>query len=124
MSICIHCAAMADEIAELRAALGLSGRLTERRAIERAFRLTPAETRLLQALYDAGGKIVPRTTLDSIVLTERGYLDGADSLKVIVCNVRGKLSRDAIATVYGQGYSLTQEGRALVASALKIGETA
>lgn len=123
-AVCIHCAAMADEIAELRAALGLSGRLTERRAIASTFGLSPREARLLQTLYDAGGRVVPRSTLDSIILSEKGYENGADSLKVVVCGVRSKLGPEIIETVRNGGYSLTQQGRALVASALKIGVAA
>jgi DNA-binding response OmpR family regulator len=121
---CIHHAAMADEIAELRAALGLSGRLTERRAIASAFGLAPQEARLLQTLYDAGGKVVPHRTLDSIVLGEKGYENGSDSVKVVVCRVRAKLGPEVVETTFGGGYSLSQAGRALVASALAIGAAA
>ena len=123
MSQCIHCAAMADEIAELRSALGLSGRLTEQRAIERTFGLTRQQARLLQALYDAGGKVVPRLTLDSLVLKPEIYEDGSDALKVIVCRVRAKLGHEIIDTAEG-GYAITQAGRAMVSSALVIGAAA
>jgi DNA-binding response OmpR family regulator len=121
---CIHHEAMAHEIAELRAALGLSGRLTQRRAIGRAFGLAPQESRLLQTLYDAGGKVVPHRTLDSVVLGPKGYENGSDGMKVIVCRLRAKLGKEVVESVHAGGYALTQQGRALVASALKIGEAA
>jgi len=116
---CIELAALRDEVAELRKALGLSGRLTDQRAIERAFGLSRQRARLLLALYDAGGKVVPRATLDSVVLGAGAYEDGSDNLKVIVCFVRRVLGADIIDTAEG-GYALSRAGRALVASALKI----
>lgn len=123
MSICIHCQAMADEISELRAALGLSGRLTEQRLIERAFGLSRQQARLIQALYDAGGKVVPRLTLDSLVLRDGAFEDGSDALKTIVCRTRAIVGRDIIDTAEG-GYAMTQAGRALVLSALTIAAAA
>src|SRR5690348_2692281 len=110
---CIHCEALRDEVAELRRALGLSGRLSDQRAIQRAFNLTPGQARLVQALYDAGGKVVPRSTLDTVVLTPRGYEDGADSVKVHVSRARAVLRAEFIETADG-GYALSQTGRALV----------
>ncbi len=115
----VECAALRDEVAELRKALGLSGRLTEQRAIERAFGLNRSEARLLQALYDASGKVVPRQTLDSVVLKATSYEDGSDALKTHVCRVRAKLGPETIDTADG-GYAITHAGRALVASALKL----
>lgn len=121
---CIHHEAMAHEIAELRAALGLSGRLTHRATIQRAFGLSPQESQLLQTLYDAGGRVVPHLTLNSIVLGAEAYENGSDSVKVIVCRVRAKLGSEIVETTFGGGYSISQEGRALIASALKIGAAA
>lgn len=123
--MCVHCAsqsALADEVAELRALLGLSGRLTDQRRIERAFGLSRQPARLLQVLYDAGGKVVPRQTLDSVVLSPARYEDGSDMLKVLVCRVRAVIGKDVIDTAAG-GYAITQAGRALVAGALRVADS-
>lgn len=121
---CIHCDAMREEVAELRAALGLSGSLTVRRDIAKAWGLTAGQARVVQALYDAGGRVVPRATLDHYCLTEAGAENGADSLKAHVCRIRAKLGRDAIETTYGGGYSMTDAGRTLVATSLRLAERA
>jgi len=110
---------MADEVAELRAALGLSGKLTDQRVIERAFALTRQEAKLAQALYDAGGRVVPRVTLDALVLSPDAYADGSDALKTVVCVVRSKLGRDTIDTAEG-GYAMTPVGRSLLYTRLQV----
>lgn len=120
---CIHCAAMADEVAELRAALGLSGRLTDQRAIERRFKLTRQQARLAQALYDAAGRVVPRETLSNLILSETSAAEGSEHLKTVVCRVRLAIGKDAIDTAEG-GYAMTAEGRALIYTALKLPEMA
>lgn len=121
-SPCIHCQALALEVQELRAALGLSGRLTEQRAIERRFKLTRAQAKIVQALYDAGGRVVPRATLDAVAL--RDAAEGGDSLKTHICRIRALIGADVIDTAEG-GYAMTPVGRALVYSALCIrGEAA
>lgn len=120
---CIHCAAARDEIAELRSALGLSGRLTDQRLIERRFGLTRAQAKLCQALYDAAGRVVPRCTLEKVALTEAGYEGGSNVLSVHICRVRAKLGSTTIDTAEG-GYAMTPVGRALVYTALKIREPA
>lgn len=119
MSVCIHCSAARAEIAELRAALGLSGRLTDQRLIERRFALTRQQARLAQALYDAAGRVVPRSTLDAIVLSDDACAAGSDLLKTVVCRVRAILGAETIDTAEG-GYAMTPVGRALVYTALKI----
>lgn len=116
---CIHCQAAREEIAELRKALGLSGRLTDQRAIERRFVLTHAQARITQALYDAAGRVVPRATLDSIALTPDAQLDGSDALKTHICRIRAKIGPDTIDTASG-GYAMTPVGRALIYTALKV----
>ena len=119
----IECIALRDEVAELRRTLGLAGRLTDQRAIERTFGLNHSEARLALALYDAAGKVVPRLTLDSTVLRAESFEDGSDALKTIICRVRRKLGADTIDTAEG-GYAVTHAGRALIASAFKIAEAA
>lgn len=119
MSNCIHCSALRAEVSELRIALGLNGRVAEQRAIGRQFGLGPVEARIAQALYDAAGKVVPRETLDAIGLTEAAYLDGSDALKAHICNLRRKLGGDTIETAHG-GYAITDAGRALIFTALKV----
>ena len=118
-SRCIHCEALKDEVAELRAALGLSGQLTERRKLQRRFGLTATESHIAQILYDAGGRTVPRVTLDNTAIP--GGSDGADSLKTHVCRIRRKLSADSIDTAEG-GYRMSPVGRALIYTALKVSE--
>jgi DNA-binding response OmpR family regulator len=116
--VCIHCQAARDEIAELRRALGLSGRMTEQRLIERRFALTRSQARICQALYDAAGRVVPKVTLTDFCLGED---TDPETVKVHICRIRVKLGASAIDTAEG-GWSMTPPGRALVYTALKIPE--
>ena len=120
MGDCIHCQAARDEIAELPAAHGLSGKLTDQRAIERRFGLTRAQARITQALYDAAGRMVPKYTLESVGLGEDASPDG---LKVHICAIRAKIGKETIDTGEG-GYAMTPVGRALIYTALKLREVA
>lgn len=118
--VCIHCDAMRLEVAELRKTLGLSGKASDQLALQRAYKLAPAEARLIQALYDAAGKVVPNYTLAQIVVSDGALYDGSDALKVHVSNARAKIGFAAIETVTGSGYAMTDTGRALVYTALKV----
>lgn len=121
--ICIHCQAAREEIAELRRALGLSGRLTDQRLIERRFGFTRAQARIAQALYDAAGRVVPRATLELVGVGQDARQNGSDNLKVHICRVRAKLGASTVDTAEG-GYAMTPVGRALIYTALKIKEAA
>lgn len=113
---CAFCMAARDEIAELRLALGLSGRLTDQRLIERRFKLTRSEAKIAQALYDASGRVVPRSTLETIALSEETQ---SNTLSVHICRLRGKIGKGCIDTAE-HGYAMTPTGRALVYTALKV----
>ena len=122
--MCVECAALRHEVAELRKALGLAGRASDIQAIQRGYKLAPAEARLVMALYDAGGKVVPNYTLAQIVVSDAALYEGSDALKAQVCNVRAKLGFSAIETVRSDGYAMTHEGRALVCAVLRVAEAA
>lgn len=111
---CPRCEEMREEIRDLRAALGLSKELTAQREIGRKLKITPAQSRIVQALYEASpGRIVPRSTLEDYALRWPGQKSWPGSLSVHISRLRAKVGYEFVESFVG-GYALSAVGRARV----------
>lgn len=103
--------------------------------LTRCYRFRPAEAKLAAALYAADGAVSAYELAEAVV-DDDALAEGSNALKVHICNVRAKLSRDSIETIQAEpdgctpgkrpvvGYRLTDEGRALIWTALRVSEAA
>lgn len=118
---CIHCDALAIEVAELREALKLANRTEIIGHLQMQFRLTPAEAKVVDALYQAGGKPVRYDALE--IASSRAFTreDGGTSLKTNISRIRASmLGKESVITITGLGYAISQEARALIHTALSV----
>lgn len=89
------------------------------RALREAFGLTPNEVSILMMLYRAKGRCVGHVNLiDARVKDHIRSSLGFEVLKVYIVRIRKKLGKDAVATNWGKGYSITPEGITKVKAAL------
>jgi two-component system cell cycle response regulator CtrA len=82
-------------------------------------RLTKFETRMLEALMGAGGAIKSKEALLAAAYADRWGTDDEPEIKIVdvfVCKLRKKLTPHGIKieTMFGQGYHLTQESKAII----------
>lgn len=108
-----------DEVCYLRGELrpadnGEQGRLMA------ALKTTPAETRVLLALYAGKGRPVSNWRLTEASPPARMTADRNDIavLKIWISRIRRKLGADAVLTIRHLGYALTPSGVAQVEAAL------
>lgn len=123
--MCSRCDDLEEQVAWLRSELGLQRDLaTENRLCETiprgAHAGRPQLARFVMALYAAKGRPVtrfqlleacPPTTADEDSRSEK-------ILDVWVWRARGWLGRDAVLTLHGKGYRLSESGMAKVAALL------
>jgi DNA-binding response OmpR family regulator len=115
MSPADRIAELEEEVFQLKQRLGLD--LDEVRAARlRARGLSPHQTALVQVLYRRMGRRVDSDVFDQAVAPLRA-VDGRDrkTLSVVICQVRKKLGRESVENQFGNGYGLTESGRATVA---------
>lgn len=105
---CKECERREEEIAALRRELSDVRAWESREAFRSAFRLTPGEGRVLALLYGARGRLVTHATLDRFALSEKGYENGAGSVKTVISRLRAKVGHAWIQTVHGSGYRLSE----------------
>lgn len=86
-------------------------------ALRRAYYLQPQEAQVIMALVRAKGRMVKKVDLWARVWGE----DSDTSLKILdvrICHIRRKMGSNAIETLWGQGYRLTETGLGLYEKAL------
>lgn len=114
-----HIAMLKEENAWLRSELKLQNEQTQYERIRRNLGLSPAEFLVVMALYDTG-RVLSQDYLERILPSSQCRA-GERTLKLIqgyVCHIRQSIGYGAIATVWGGGYRLTNEGRLILREAL------
>lgn len=110
-----------EEILWLRGELGLLVTAEQVAEVQHTFSMTGHEARILLLLINSG--LVTKANAMN-ALSEAGYDYDAEEkiVDVYVCKVRAKLKRanigNAIETVWGNGYYLTQDARSAIAAML------
>jgi DNA-binding response OmpR family regulator len=118
--MCDRCEELQERVAWLESELGIrdDGEKVDR--LRRAFRVRPAEIRLLLRLYRAGGHLVTHDQLlDAIPASDHARDRDSNIVRVYVNRLRGGLGQDAILRCYGLGYQLTEVGLARVSAAME-----
>ena len=87
--------------------------------IQQAYSLTPMEARLVEILYLAKGRIVPRSLILETLWDEEKQYDSKD-VDVLVCRIRARMGRETILTCYGRGIALSRVAQDTISSLLKI----
>lgn len=111
---CLRCAELEDEIRYLRRELKLDADFSRTRSVARRLGVEPKQAELLLVLHAANGKFVRSDTL-RLRLSEDST---PDTLRSHMYKARRVLGPNAITTLYGQGYGLSESGMTLVAEAL------
>lgn len=118
---CAHCADLEERIVWLEGELGWRQDRLRFLVLRDAFGLTPREAAILELLYGANGKPVPRHRLTNAGRAEGDEGDWGDPdnlLNIYVTRLRKRLGHDAIVTLRASGYALSLKGLALVGGAL------
>jgi len=122
---CPDCAKLKARIAVLEGNLNdLTLMLTDptadqNRALKETYGLQPNEASILLALYRAHGRCVGHVNLLQARVKDYAKDGGAEAvLKVYITRIRKKVAKDAVATNWGKGYSITPEGITKVKAAL------
>jgi DNA-binding response OmpR family regulator len=118
---CARCDRLEEENVYLKSELGLqveAGHLAE---VMTAFKATHGEARMIMALYRARARAVSREQLFD-VLPGHDHGVGQDStfkvVDTLMVRVRRKLGDDAVTTLHGVGYRMSEAGSARVAAVL------
>jgi len=115
---CARCAELEEEVAYLKSELGLTQDTSSVHALRGRFKIDPQQARLLLTLYEANGRTLTTVFLHEAI-SSREHTFGSKLVHVRVMRLRKVLGKPAIETLYGLGYRLSAEGRALVCSALE-----
>jgi len=113
---CPRCAELEEEVAYLRAELGLQRDETQIALVREALPLgIPGRVgvaRFLLALYAARGRVMTYAQIMEAVPPKAGGDDDRtyNLITIWACWARKALGRDIIDTVFGHGYRLTPEG--------------
>lgn len=107
-------------MAYLKSELGLQRDARKQDVLKRAFGTMPKEAAILLMLYEAYPRTVMRYQLERATLSydsDEDRLYPANLVSVYMTKLRKKLGREAISTVWEQGYALTSVGHAAVSGA-------
>ena len=122
---CPDCAKLRARIAVLEGNLNdLTLMLTDptadqNRALKETYGLQPNEASILLALYRSHGRCVEHVNLLQARVKDYAKDGGTEAvLKVYITRIRKKVAKDAVATNWGVGYSITPEGITKVKAAL------
>ena len=127
MNDCPHCAEKDERIAWLEGELGLQRSSGEIDALYRAFPMAPGKHSCtgrafdtILVLYHAKGRVVSRLQIMDAIPPKNGGDDErtAQSVSVWVLRARKMLGRDAIHSVWGRGYRLSDEAMIRVQAVL------
>lgn len=119
MSACPHCAELRERIAYLESELNIQADDTEFARVKSAFRLEPMGTRIVLALWKARGDVVSRWRLEELIRGDNDCSEGL--LKVHVSRVRKRMGAEAVLTVWGRGYQLSDKAMGRVEAAVNGG---
>jgi DNA-binding response OmpR family regulator len=114
MTYCENCELLRHQLAELR----MEPTLDDLQALKSAFNLSMGQATLVMALYTAGGKAVTNNRLFALRRASHNNEAGIELLKVYACHIRRRLGKDALETIWGRGYRLTDIGIETVSNAL------
>ncbi len=114
---CAHCEELAEEVAYLKTELAFVVAKDFRVSLREKLGLETSEAAVVEALYAAKGRVVDHSTLMDALPTENDDRHH-NIIKVYVCRIRSKIGRNAIRTVYSEGYGLTPEGLQTIAAVL------
>jgi DNA-binding response OmpR family regulator len=107
-----------DENADLRRAEKAEAQSYVVNTLRRRGAMSPQCAWLAAKLYAAKGKLVSRWALFEGMPGPNGAIPSEDRhpkiVAVIACRTRHRLGQDAIETVWGQGFRMTDIGRAVV----------
>lgn len=109
-----------DEIANLRQDLGLATVLDECSRLKTRYGLEPSAAKILLTLYRSSTHVLRFEQVDDVTPATRQFRDRDPSsiLKIWVWQIRKRIGRDSIETIWGEGYRLTPLGVSVVARAL------
>jgi len=116
---CPHCAALEEEIAYLKDELALTRSKDVVDRLRRHFRLSGQQATVLAALYNARGRCLQQWFLEEIAPPVADKERQPKHMQVQICNIRNKVGKGAIETVWGAGYRITDLGRLLCEEALE-----
>lgn len=114
---CSRCEDLKEEIAYLKSELGMALTKDERVSFRTNLGMDTAEAAIVAALYTAKGRLVETYALSDVLPTENDDRS-TNIIKVYICRIRRKIGKDAIRTVYSEGYGLTPVGLQRVAAAI------
>lgn len=121
--ICARCAELEEEVAYLRSELGVQQEASLTDILKVRFGLVRGWAAVLAALYRAKGRCVMHAQLEEAIPNPNDRDRDNRIVTVYVALLRGVLGKDAIATVWGSGYRLTESGLERVESVLSTGHT-
>ena len=132
--MCLRCEELEERVAWLEGELGLVSENEQFRLLRTAM-LAPSNSRsrvgraaavnLVLALYRARGRTLSRPQLLDAIPSPSGNSERLDTIiNVWVCFARRCFGNDAIESVWGKGYRLTDSGMTQVAAILEPGRIA
>lgn len=116
---CPHCTALEEEVAYLKDELSLTKSKDVVDRLRRRFQLSGQQATVLAAIYNAKGRCLQQWFLEEIAPPMLAPDRGPKHMQVQICNIRNKVGKAAIETVWGAGYRITDLGRLLCDEALE-----
>lgn len=117
---CDRCAELEEEIAFLKSELGEARAGEAGHDARKALGLRPGHMALALRLYRAKGHLVTKWQCEEAIPLKWAAEDRVSKIvDVYICQIRAALGRDAVETVWGQGYRLSAKGLALMAAAVE-----
>lgn len=107
-----------ERVRSLRADLGLSENIALETALRNTHRLTPAESKIVRALYQAKGRVLSVDGLLEAVPPTWSNERDHSVLAAWVSKIRAKIGHGAILTAYAKGFMISPTGIALVEALL------
>ena len=106
------------ELDMLKRDLGHSADDVDIDRLNRRWKLTGLETRIVLILHRRKGAVVNKESLLSALYDNSPETPAIKIIDVFVCKIRAKVGADFIATAWGHGYRLTPSGMAQVSAVL------
>lgn len=117
--MCERCEELEERIAWLEGELHLRHETSDLGAIQAAYRLSPGEAAILLSLYKARGRTMrSHVLLESLPARDHARDRDPKSVDVRICRIRRRIGRDAISTIWGHGYSISETGASAVRATL------
>lgn len=118
--MCSRCDVLEEEVAFLKSELGLQAAADRVHTLRRELRMRPGVAALVLRLYDAKGRLVTKAQcVEAIPAVWADREERSDTINnVYVSHARQALGKTAIETCWGEGFRMTETGRAKVAEIL------